>query len=511
MSDWTAGYVADIAYTFGYYTELNAQRIKLAFAHNALVFPEVGAACELGFGQGMSANLHAAASVTQWSGTDFSPAQAAFAQEIATAAGSGAKLLDQSFADFAQRTDLPDFDFICLHGIWSWISDENRRVIVDFIHRKLKVGGVLYISYNTQPGWAAFAPMRHLLAQHAKVMGSDGQGILKQVDGALGFAEKLMATNPTYAKANALVADRLKTIAGQNRQYLAHEFFNQIWQPIHFFEMQEWLEPAKMQFACSANYSDLVDALNLTTEQQTFLKEIPDATFRQSVRDFMINQQFRKDYWVKGARKLSQLEQLEVLRAQRVVLTTQRADVELKFKGSLGEASSNGVVYNPILDALADHKPKSLGQLEAELKDKNVNLANIRDAVLVLIGGGYLNPAQDDAVVAKLKKQTDALNNHLIKKSLGSSEYSYLASPVTGGGIAVNRFQQIFLHALSQGKKQPAEWAQTAWNVLQVQGQKLVKEGKTMETAEENLAELNAQAQTFAEKKLPVFKALKIV
>ena len=31
MNDWTAGYVADIGYTFGYYAELNPLRIKLAF------------------------------------------------------------------------------------------------------------------------------------------------------------------------------------------------------------------------------------------------------------------------------------------------------------------------------------------------------------------------------------------------------------------------------------------------------------------------------------------------
>ena len=71
------------------------------------------------------------------------------------ASGAAAKLFDQAFAEFCARPDLPDFDFIGLHGIWSWISDENRAVIVDFIRRKLKVGGVLYISYNTQPGWAA--------------------------------------------------------------------------------------------------------------------------------------------------------------------------------------------------------------------------------------------------------------------------------------------------------------------------------------------------------------------
>jgi SAM-dependent methyltransferase len=163
MTDWSAGYVADIAYTYGYYAELNPLRARLAFVSAGLAPPEVATACELGYGQGMSVNLHAAASPVRWFGTDFNPSQAGFAQELARAADAGAALYDQSFAEFAARADLPEFDYIGLHGIWSWISDENRAVIVDFIRRKLKVGGVLYISYNTQPGWAAFAPLRELL------------------------------------------------------------------------------------------------------------------------------------------------------------------------------------------------------------------------------------------------------------------------------------------------------------------------------------------------------------
>lgn len=66
MTDWTAGYVADIGYTYGYYTELNPLRINLAFLNAGLAVPEYGNACELGFGQGVSANMHAAATVTQW-------------------------------------------------------------------------------------------------------------------------------------------------------------------------------------------------------------------------------------------------------------------------------------------------------------------------------------------------------------------------------------------------------------------------------------------------------------
>ena len=63
---------------------------------------------------------------------------------------------------------------------------------------------------------------------------------------------------------------------------------------------------------------------------------------------------------------------------------------------------------------------------------------------------------------------------------------------------------------MSQGKKQPAEWAEFVWQVLNQQGQRILKEGKVLETAEENLAELIAQATTFAEKQLLFLKALGI-
>ena len=49
------------------------------------------------------------------------------------------------------------------------------------------------------------------------------------------------------------------------------------------------------------------------------------------------------------------------------------------------------------------------------------------------------------------------------------------------------------------------------WVVLWPLQQKIVKDGKTLETPEENLAELTSQAQTFADKRLPILKALQVV
>jgi SAM-dependent methyltransferase len=511
MSDWTAGYVADIGYTFGYYTELNPLRLKLAFLNQGLVCPEIGTACELGFGQGLSANMHAAASVTHWCGTDFNPAQAGFAQDLSTVSGSAARLYDEAFADFCTRSDLPEFDYIGLHGIWSWISDENRAVIVDFIRKKLKVGGVLYISYNTQPGWAAMAPMRDLLTEHAQVMGVAGQGIAKRIDSALDFADKLLATNPNYLKVNPVVTERFKGMKAHNRNYLAHEYFNRDWLPMPFSKMAQWLGPAKVDFACSADYLVHIDPINLTAEQQALLKEIPDAMFQQTVRDFMVNQLFRKDYWVKGARRLNPLEQREALRAQRVMLTVPRADVSLKVTGSLGEATMQEAIYNPVLDALANHKPQTLGQLEQAVKDQNIAFSQLVQAVLILSVTGTLVAVQDEADISKVRKKTDKLNAFLMNKARSSADITYLASPVTGGGMAVGRFNQLFMLALVQGKKLPAEWAHFTWHLLAAQGQKILKEGKALETPEDNLAELTAQATTFAEKQLPIVKALQII
>lgn len=509
MNDWTSGYVADIDYTYGYYLELNPQRVKLAFLNAGLLAPEFGTACELGFGQGLSANMHAAASVCSWHGTDFNPAQAGFAQELASVSGANTHLYDESFAEFSER-DLPEFDFIGLHGIWSWISDENRGFIIEFIRKKLKVGGVVYISYNTLPGWSTFAPMRHLMTEHAEVIGADGVGIVSRIDGALDFTEKLLATNPLFARANPLINDKIKQIKGQNRHYLAHEYFNRDWHPMHFATMAKWMESAKLTYACSANYLDFVEAVNLTSEQQAFLADIHDPMFKQTIRDFMVNQQFRKDYWVKGARKITPLEQAKALREQRFIMTVHRPNITLKVTGALGEGTLSDAVYTPILDLMADYKFRSLEQIEQSVAPKGVSFTQLMQAILVLCGNGTVCAIQDDAVILKAKKYTDKLNIHLMLKARSNNEISYLVSPVTGGGINVNRFHQLFVLALQQGRKKPADWADYVSQILNFQQQKIMKDGTPIESNEAQITELTIQANEFALKQLPILKALQI-
>ena len=511
MTDWTAGYIADIGYTFGYYTELNPLRAQFALLYGGFAPPAGSACCELGFGQGVSVNVHAAASGSEWWATDFNPTQASFARELASVSGASANLSDESFEEFCRRQDLPDFDFIGLHGIWSWVSDKNRQVIVDFIRRKLKVGGVVYVSYNTQPGWAPMIPIRDLLTDHRDSMTAEGSGSVAQVGAALEFIERLLDVNPTYAKVNPLIVERIKQIKTQNRNYLAHEYFNRDWAPMSFSRMASWLDSAKISFAVSAAYLEQLDPMNLTKEQVAMLKEIADPVLRNTTRDFIVNQQFRRDYWVKGARKLLPLQQIEHLRRLRFQLVNFVSDVTLKAVGSLGEVNLAEPIYAAVLESLADYKAKSLHQIELDCQRKQVSFGHVLQALLVLVGKGDVMPAQqDEKQILKSKPSCDKLNARIMSIARETGDIQSLASPVTGGAIGVGRFEQLFLLARQQGHKTPEEWATFVAQLIEGQGQKLIVDGVTLETKDDTLSHLIGQGRMFSEKRLPVLKALLI-
>jgi hypothetical protein len=504
--NWSAGYVADIGYTYGVYTDMHPLRIKYAFLSSGLAFPDIGTACELGFGQGMSINAHAAASITEWHGTDFNPSQVAFAQDLAATSGSGANLFDQAFAEFCKRDDLPDFDYICLHGIWSWVSDENRSIIVDFLRRKLKVGGVLYISYNTLPGLAPMVPVRDLLSEHSAVMSPAGAGTPSRVANALEFMDKLMAAEPRFVGEHPGVKTRYERLRSMNAHYLAHEYFNRDWAPMPFSKVASWLEPAKLSFACSADLIGQIDSLSLTPDQSALLSGIENTGFRQTVRDFMLNQQFRRDYWVRGPRRIDNTEQLHQLAQLRVILVSSRDSVPDKVVTSTGERALSPAVYAPILDLLADHQPHTLGEI-LEANKQTLTWPQLVQAIAILIGIARVFPAQEDATIEEVRPRTRQLNQRLCRLSLHSDEFQYLVSPLTGTAIGVQRFHQLFAMAQHKGLETADQMAAHATRILFDQGQRLVINGESLATQEENLAALKKHAEEFLAK-LPMYRKL---
>ncbi len=89
-------------------------------------------------------------------------------------------------------------------------------------------------------------------------------------------------------------------------------------------------------------------------------------------------------------------------------------------------------------------------------------------------------------------------------------DLSLLSSPVTGGAITVPRLHQLFLLSIVEGNSRPEEWARDVWTLLSGQGQKVLKDGKPLETPEENLADLVAKAHEFEATRHAVYRALRL-
>lgn len=508
--NWSAGYVSEIEYTYGYYRELSPSLLRFACL-SAGIGSSLGERIdylELGFGQGLSINIHAAALEGQFWGTDFNPSHAAHARALAGVAGSSAKLLDSSFAEIAARSDLPEFDVIALHGVWSWVSDENRRIIVDLIRQRLRVGGVAYLSYNCLPGWAATTPLRHIMSLHADLAGAPaGSGLVGKIDDAINFAQRLFDSGATYFVANPAVGERLKQIASQNRNYLAHEYFNRDWSIMAFAEVAQMLGEGKLSFAASAHLLDHVEAVNLTVANQELLASIAHPILRQSVRDYLVNQQFRRDIFIKGIRRLSPFEHVSTLKKQKVALATHPRDISLTVTG-VREAKLQDKIYLPIIELLAEDKfaAKSLAQIATDPRMQAISWSQLVQAVTVLIGAGHLFVAGEPSHQAS--QRCAALNKYICEGARGASEIAYLASPVAGMGVPATRFHQLFLVAEQEGHKTPKEQGLFAWKVLDSQSQRLIKDGKTLQTVDENINELMGIATQFSEKRLPIYKAL---
>jgi SAM-dependent methyltransferase len=510
MSGWTSGYVVDVGYTHGFYKELTPSFLSFAALVQGYAIPGLGneplTFCELGCGQGVSTNLLAAANPhIQFYANDFNPAHVAGARDLAGAAGlANVQFFDDSFAEFGDNRQLPVFDVITLHGIYSWISPENRSHIVRFIRERLKPGGAVYLSYNAMPGWAPMMPLRHLMNEYAARQGAGS--ILKKVGGALEFVDRLTEAKAKYFAINPKAATHAQTLKKQNPSYVAHEYFNKDFTPFYFSEIAQELAEAKLTFIGSAHVLDSIDPINLTQDQQKVLAEIDDVGLRQTVRDHMIDQQFRRDIFVKGPVPLSNAASKERWLGTRFVLTSAGSDISRTIRAPLGEVKLQAELYDPLIAAL-ENGPRSVRDLLARPELAKLGLAEIRQALVLLVGQGSCHPCLPEAGEPGRRAHCAGFNAAMVERSRSGADVPYFASGVTGGGLKADRVNQLICLAKRNHAKDVPDFI---YQTLQQSGQRLMKENKPLDSRDETVAGIAESVVQFDRNFAPVLTNLGI-
>ena len=294
MLERAEGYVEEIPYTYGYHPEIAPAHMAFALAIAGIEAPTIRIACELGFGQGVSLAVNAVAGDAHWFGNDLLPAHVAHARSLVADTSAKITLTDETFAEFGARTDLPSFDYVALHGVWSWVSARNRAIIVRFLRERLAPGGVVYVGWNTLAGWQSMLPLRERMLEEIRRLRTTGHSLESAIASAR--ATVIAERDPETEVA-------LKFLRRQSIPYLAHELFNRDWQPMEFGALARDLAAAGLEFAAEARPVDAFARLNFTAPQRAMLEGL-DVITREETKDRLLARKFRRDYFRKtdGAR-----------------------------------------------------------------------------------------------------------------------------------------------------------------------------------------------------------------
>lgn len=502
-TNWSSGYVADLTYSHGYYHELSPSFLRFFLLLNGLAN---GARegdftyCELGYGQGVSANLHAAANPRgRFWGTDFQPDHALFAQGLARQAGVQAQWMARSFEAMLDA-DLPDFDFVTLHGVWSWIHAPARHAIVEFLRRKLKVGGVVYMSYNVMPGWSAEKPLRDLLWLHTELAGARGDATDRRIQGALEFAQRLRNGRAAYFDQNPKAGQMLDDMMRDDVHVVAHEYFNRSWHIAYFADLAETLEAAGLDFACSLHKSDLVGEVLQRRQACGLPLKDGNVALRETTNDFILNRRFRRDVFVRGTDRLARPAREALLRQVGLVLLRPAGTIATTVQTPYGTVSLDANLTRRMVQVLEGAgAPVTIDRLvvQGELGDSPVE--RVFETAAALVAQNQAFPVFPEDTQRAGESRARAMNRAIAERSRHDDTLRYLASPVTGHAIDTPHTDRLFLLAWEGGARTPAQLCDAVLPWLQA-----LQPG----APDALRADLESRSVQFTEHVLPIWRRL---
>ncbi len=513
MTEWTAGYVSDVEYLPGFYREQSPVHLDLACLIGGVQPPDrVGgmAYCELGCGTGLTTLLLAAANPEgRFYGIDFNPAHIARGQAMLQAAGlSNVELIEASFADLLEpgARELPQFDYVTLHGVYSWISAENRHAIVKFLAKYVKPGGLVYVSYNAMPGWMMGLPLQRLMLEFAGLNPGRSDRLAEQ---ALAFVGAMQKAGARAIPDKEIVERLEREISSGKLAYVAHEYLNQNWHPLYHADVARELAEAKLGYVASATMLENYPELALSREQSELLNQVPDDIVRETLRDYFMARAFRRDIFVRGPRRLKTERREALLRDIQLALFIPSAKTKLEITVPVGEAKLEERLYRPALDALAHgirtpHEILNLPAIKGQTKGTATELVGM------LLGSG-----QAVAVPAVGSSGTTARAFNRAALSQAAEEgltKSALAAPFSASGLHIGLFELLAYGALAAGAAAELEGlVDGAWKHLSLRGDTLRKDGKPIESAEENKAVLRQELAAVLTDTVPIWRRLGVI
>lgn len=224
-------------------------------------------------------------------GVDLSPAQVAAGQKVIDELKVNNLTLHAMDLTKIDK-DFGTFDYIIVHGVFSWVPPEVKQAILRICHDNLSPQGIAYISYNTYPGWKAGDIVRDAMLLHSHSAKNDEERLASARTMLTLLSEGLAASNPLAASLKASVAQLRK----YSDYYIAHEHLETFNTPCYFVEFANAAQQAGLAYIGDAEaQSELSDTYGQNVQLNHSLVAMGQPKeMRQQYLDFAVGRTFRK-------------------------------------------------------------------------------------------------------------------------------------------------------------------------------------------------------------------------
>lgn len=391
--------------------------------------------CELGCGHGLTSLILAdALPQGQFIGIDVDDRHIASARALVERAHvPNVRFLTADIREHA-TLDLPQFDFVSLHGLISWVAEPVRAGILDFLRQRLSANGLVYVSYNAQPGGRDHLVLRELAHQHiADLDLSPADRIQAAVDHLVRLRDEGAPAIAESPRRQQLIDD----IQEQDVAYLAHEYFAFDYKLFSLISMTRWMAEAGLSYLGSLRLETDIPEAVLPRRLAADIRAIDDPVRRRHVQGLLLNESFRVDLF---ARAPARPEQAAAALADMTFTLSYPDDTPkaLRFRNMRIDLSERR--FDAIRDALND------GVLSLSPDDPHLEVATYMMAAHAI--QPVASPVRRD-VAAPLRRPRliSDLNRIFLEQGQQGRSPVWLTTPVLGSGVKLSSLATLVLDA----------------------------------------------------------------
>jgi methyltransferase-like protein/SAM-dependent methyltransferase len=226
----------------------------------------------------------------QFVGVDLSAAQVAEGDAVIRALQLGnVQLMACSVMDIDDN--FGQFDYIIVHGIYSWVPNGVQEKILEICNRNLVPNGVAYVGYNTLPGWRTRGVIRDLMRYHALQFAEPDKRVA-EARAMLDFlARGVPDENSAYGK---LLRSELELLHSAPDYYILHEHLEELNEPLYFHEFIERAHRHGLQYLADAEIATMQPSRFPPQVADTVRRLASDMIRQEQLMDFLSNRTFRQ-------------------------------------------------------------------------------------------------------------------------------------------------------------------------------------------------------------------------